>query len=97
MLTLFDFSYTSLFCFFGIVYTLSLIIIFYLSGIWHSIWIFPLVYFIRDKMQYDFENNIYIINKNCIPFWIFNPDCLITGAIVALVLAVILWFVKNNK
>ena len=80
-------------CYFGIIYTLFLLTVFRLCGIWHIIWILPIVIFIQTHMQYDVVNSIYEINK-CIPTWIFHPYCLISGTILALLGAYVWWKIK---
>jgi len=75
---------------FGIIYTLFLLTVFRLCGIWHIIWILPIVIFVQTHMQYDVVNKIYEINKS-IPILIFNPLCLIPGAIFALSVAIVWW------
>ena len=78
------------YCCFGIIYFLFLIIVFRFAGIWHLIWILPIVIFIQSRMLYDVENKIYEINK-CIPILMFNPHCLIPGTLFALSVAIVWW------
>ena len=62
-------------CYFGVIYFLFLMIVFRFCGIWHIIWILPLIIFIQTHMQYDVVNSIYEVNK-IIPTAIFNSLCL---------------------
>ena len=81
------------FCCFGIIYTLFLLTVFRLTGIWHIIWILPIVIFVQTHMQYDVVNSIYEVNK-IIPTAIFNSLCLIPWTIIALIGAYVWWKIK---
>lgn len=81
-------SYWALFCVVGVVYTLILTLLFYGKGLLQIIWTIILAVCAIYLFEINPTTEMFVINEELVPMWIFHPLCLVGSPILAVIFVI---------
>ena len=92
-------SHWALFCVVGVVYTLILTLLFLGKGLLQVIWAIILAVCVLYLFEINPDTDMFVINEELVPMWIFHPLCLIFSPIyaAAIVISIRLQGYMNGK
>ncbi len=80
----------------GILYCVSASIFLYKKGLIHVVWLVILA-IATTFFEVNPETDVYFVNEELVPIWIFNPDCFLAGLVVALGMNFALLMYETDK